>query len=85
MSLPCIHSLSTVVRPGGFGYYVLLLLIRVNIRQVKWLLGSQAGREMGRLLDLCQVIMKMTFPNRSELILRKSLIYVIEVELSGWP
>lgn len=55
----------------------------VNVRQVKCLLRPQAGKEMGHLLVTCPVTMQMTFPNRFVLILRKSLIYVINVELSG--
>lgn len=51
-----------------------LQLIRVNIRQVKYLLGSQAGKEVGHLLDAGQIIRKMTFPSRITLITWKSLI-----------
>lgn len=55
----------------------------VNVTQVKWLLRPQAGKEMGHLVVTCPVTMQMTFPNRFVFILRKSLIFVIKVELSG--
>lgn len=44
------------VRPGG--HSVLLPLIRVNTRQVMWLLGSQVGKEMGQPLGPGQAVTK---------------------------
>ena len=59
------------------------LLIGVNIRQVKYPSGSQAGKEMDHLLGTCQAIMNTTFPNSFMLIMWKSLIHMIKEELSG--
>lgn len=49
----------------------------MNIRQVLYLLGSQAGKEMGQLLGTGPVIMEMTFSNRFVLVLWKSLECII--------
>lgn len=49
----------------------------MNIRQVLYLLGSQAGKEMGWLLGTGPVIMEMTFSNRFMLVLWKSLECII--------
>lgn len=43
-SLPCLHSLSTAVRPGGFGHCVHLLSIHVNVGQVRWLLAHRLAK-----------------------------------------
>lgn len=50
---------------------------------MQYRLGSQAGKETGHLLGTGQVITEMTFPNGFVLILSKSLICLIKVELSG--